>query len=66
MFINLLFENPAMYFAIVLLIMFSICFHEYAHAWMANKLGDPTAKKAGRMTLNPLKHIDPVGSVLLP
>jgi len=40
--------------------------HEYAHAWMANRLGDPTAKLAGRMTLNPLKHIDPFGTVALP
>ena len=40
--------------------------HEYAHGWVAYRLGDPTAKLAGRLTLNPLKHIDPVGSILLP
>lgn len=40
--------------------------HEYAHAWMAYRLGDPTAKIKGRLTLNPLKHIDPVGSVIVP
>lgn len=37
--------------------------HEYAHGWAAFKLGDPTAKAAGRLTLNPLKHIDPIGAV---
>lgn len=40
--------------------------HEVAHGWVAYKCGDPTAKEAGRLTLNPLKHLDPVGSVLLP
>jgi Zn-dependent protease len=40
--------------------------HEYAHAWTAYQLGDPTAKLMGRMTLNPLKHIDPFGTVVLP
>jgi|CXWL01.1.fsa_nt_gi Zn-dependent protease len=44
----------------------AIILHEYAHGWTANQLGDPTAKLAGRLTLNPLKHIDPVGSVILP
>lgn len=37
--------------------------HEYAHAWAAMKLGDPTAKAAGRLTLNPLSHIDPIGAI---
>lgn len=49
---------------IALIIAASI--HEVAHGYVAYKLGDPTAKNAGRLTLNPLKHIDPVGSVLLP
>jgi Zn-dependent protease len=44
----------------------SAIIHEYAHGWMANQLGDPTAKKAGRLTLNPLAHIDPIGTVFLP
>ena len=46
--------------------LFAISFHESAHAWMANRRGDPTARMLGRITLNPLKHIDPVGTVLLP
>src|SRR5271156_2866757 len=46
--------------------LFAISFHESAHAWMANLRGDPTARMLGRVTLNPIKHIDPVGTVLLP
>lgn len=44
----------------------SISFHEAAHAWMALKLGDPTAKHLGRVSLNPFDHIDPIGTVILP
>lgn len=44
----------------------SISFHEAAHAWMANRLGDPTAKHLGRISLNPFDHIDPIGTVILP
>ena len=44
----------------------SFVIHEYAHAWTANRLGDPTAKALGRLTLNPLKHIDLFGTILLP
>lgn len=44
----------------------SITFHEFAHGFAAYRLGDPTAKNAGRLTLNPIKSIDPVGSILLP
>ena len=50
----------------VALVMLSAIVHEVAHGWVAYKLGDPTAKQAGRLTLNPLAHLDPVGSVLLP
>lgn len=46
-------------------IFVGIVVHEYAHAWMANRLGDPTAKILGRLTLNPLKHLDPWGTVML-
>ncbi len=49
-----------------LIIVFSAVFHEYCHGWMAYVLGDPTAKYSGRLTLNPLKHIDPFGTVILP
>jgi Zn-dependent protease len=46
--------------------LFAISFHESAHAWMANRCGDPTARMLGRITLNPIKHIDPLGTVVLP
>ena len=50
-----------------LAIFFSaIIVHEFSHALVANKLGDPTAQKMGRLTLNPLAHIDPFGTILLP
>jgi Zn-dependent protease len=44
----------------------SVILHEVAHGFVAHRLGDPTARDAGRLTLNPLKHIDPFGSILLP
>ena len=47
-------------------IIFAITVHEVAHGWVANKLGDPTAKLAGRLTLNPVRHIDPVGTIAVP
>ncbi len=47
-------------------ILFAITLHEAAHGWVANKLGDPTAKKLGRITINPLKHIDPMGTIVVP
>jgi Zn-dependent protease len=50
----------------VIVFLFAICAHESAHAWMASRLGDPTARMLGRITLNPIKHIDPIGTVVLP
>lgn len=59
-------ENAiAAIFSLAILI-FSVVIHEVAHGLAANFLGDPTAKDAGRLTLNPLKHLDPVGSFLVP
>ncbi len=46
-------------------ILLALSLHEFAHAWMAHRLGDPTAKMRGRLTLDPMKHIDPIGLVLL-
>ena len=48
------------------LLIFSLSFHECAHAWMASRLGDQTARLQGRITLNPMYHVDPVGTLLLP
>lgn len=50
----------------VIVIMFAAMIHEVAHGWVAWKLGDPTAKQAGRLTLNPVRHLDPFGSIALP
>ncbi|MBI5464196.1 MAG: site-2 protease family protein [Ignavibacteriales bacterium] len=47
-------------------LLFSVVVHEVAHGWMAFLLGDPTARDMGRLTLNPIPHIDPVGSVIVP
>jgi len=48
------------------LLIFSLSFHECSHAWMASRLGDQTARLQGRVTLNPIYHIDPFGSIILP
>ena len=50
----------------IIVFLMAISVHESAHGWMANRCGDPTAKMLGRITLNPIKHIDPVGTILLP
>ncbi|GAI25948.1 unnamed protein product [marine sediment metagenome] len=50
----------------IIVLLFSIVIHEVSHGTVANYLGDPTAKYAGRLTLNPLKHLDPIGSVIVP
>jgi Zn-dependent protease len=56
-----------MEFALLLpVLLFSIVIHEVAHAWVARREGDPTAERLGRITLNPLSHLDPVGSFVVP
>ena len=50
----------------VIVLVISVIVHEVAHGWAANALGDPTAKLQGRLSLNPIRHVDPVGSVLIP
>lgn len=55
------------FFAVAILpLLFAITVHEVAHGWVAKMYGDPTAQRLGRLTLNPLKHIDPLGTVLVP
>ncbi len=51
---------------LIIILLFSVIIHEVAHGTVALYLGDPTAKNAGRLTLNPLKHLDPIGSVIVP
>ncbi|MCF4164425.1 site-2 protease family protein [Zavarzinia compransoris] len=47
-------------------IIFAITLHEAAHGWMADRLGDPTARMLGRISINPIRHIDPLGTIILP
>lgn len=51
---------------VIIPLIFAITVHEAAHGWVANKFGDDTARNLGRITLNPIKHIDPIGTVVLP
>jgi Zn-dependent protease len=59
-------RDPVIIFFQIVVLLFAISVHESAHAWMANRLGDPTAKMLGRISLNPLVHIDLFGTILLP
>lgn len=52
--------------ALIIPLIFAIVFHEVAHGWVARALGDPTAARLNRLSLNPLRHVDPVGTVILP
>lgn len=53
-------------FVFVIPVIFAVTVHEVAHGWVASQLGDQTAKSMGRLTLNPIKHIDPIGTILVP
>jgi Zn-dependent protease len=57
-----MFAQPLLF---IIAFLISLSVHEAAHAWMANRLGDPTARLAGRQTLNPLAHLDPLGALLV-
>jgi Zn-dependent protease len=59
-------EHLAIGLTSFVVLLFSLSFHEAAHAWMARRLGDNTAHHEGRITLNPIAHIDPIGTVLIP
>ena len=50
----------------IVILILSVVLHEVSHGWVADKLGDPTARRLGRLTLNPMPHIDPVGSIAVP
>ena len=56
----------AQVFILFTVLLFSLTVHEMAHAWTADRLGDPTARLLGRVTLNPIAHIDPIGTILFP
>ena len=63
--INLLIKDPLSFVILSVLLLYSVIFHELAHGWVAYKMGDPTAKLLGRLTLNPIKHLDLFGSLML-
>ena len=63
--LNYLFTNPLYFFIWVAAILVAITVHEFAHAWTSDRLGDPTARLQGRVTLNPLAHLDPLGTLML-
>lgn len=65
MILSLLFSNPALFFTWVLALLVAITVHEFMHAWTANYLGDPTAKHMGRISLNPLVHLDLFGTIAI-
>ena len=62
----MLFRLPAdVLILLIPTLLFALCFHEFAHAWMVYYLGDDTAARQGRLTLNPMAHIDPIGSLMI-
>ena len=67
--LRLLIDDPAAFFLLIVIVGFSlliaITLHEFSHAMMANRLGDPTAKRLGRLSLNPIRHLDPLGTLML-
>jgi Zn-dependent protease len=63
--LNLLLKDPLGFILIAIPLLYSIIFHELAHGWVAYRMGDPTAKSLGRLSLNPLKHLDPIGTIML-
>lgn len=65
MLLSLLTSNPGAFIIIALALVLSLAVHEFAHAYTADRLGDPTPRRYGRVTLNPIAHLDPVGTLLL-
>ena len=63
--INLLTRDPLVFVLVAVPLLYSIILHELAHGWVAYQMGDPTAKGSGRLSLNPIKHLDPIGTLML-
>jgi Zn-dependent protease len=63
--LRLLMNDPIAFVLLIIPLLYSVVIHEVAHGWVANRMGDPTAKLLGRLSLNPLKHLDPVGTLML-
>lgn len=67
--LDVLFENPRLFFSLLatvsVALLVAITFHESSHALMADRLGDPTARRLGRVSLNPIRHLDPMGTLMI-
>jgi Zn-dependent protease len=63
--LRLLINDPIAFVLLIIPLLYSVVIHEVAHGWVANRMGDPTATLLGRLSLNPLKHLDPVGTLML-
>ena len=63
--ITLLFHNPVAFVLLIIPLLYSIIIHELAHGWVADKMGDSTARWLGRLSLDPRKHLDPIGTLML-
>ena len=63
--LKLLMKDPLAFAFVAIPLLFSVIIHEVAHGWVAYRMGDPTAKWSGRLTFNPLKHLDPIGTLML-
>jgi Zn-dependent protease len=63
--ISLLFRNPGAFVLLIIPLLYSIIIHELAHGWVAEKMGDSTARWLGRLSLDPRKHLDPIGTLML-
>ncbi|OGP66539.1 MAG: hypothetical protein A2169_14395 [Deltaproteobacteria bacterium RBG_13_47_9] len=63
--LKLLTQDPFAFVLVVIPLLFSVIIHEVAHGWVAYRMGDPTARWSGRLSLNPLKHLDPIGTLML-
>lgn len=63
--ISNLFTNPLSFFLYIIALLVAITIHEFSHAFMADRLGDPTPRLMGRVTLNPLAHLDPLGTIMM-
>lgn len=63
--LHLLLESPGAFLLMAIPLLYAVIFHEIAHGFVANRMGDPTARRMGRLSLNPLKHLDPVGTFML-
>ena len=63
--LNLLIRDPLTFALLAIPLLYSVILHELAHGWIASLMGDPTAKMMGRLSLNPLRHLDPIGTAML-